>query len=98
MVAVETAIGEKVSILMSTIVTSIFGFFYAYFKCWQLSLVLTGLLPFMLVAGILMMKAMTMKASIAKVSYEGASGIAEQVGFIINSGIWRNQNDQEHGG
>ena len=82
MVAVETAIGEKISILLTTLVTSIFGFFYAFFKCWQLSLVLTGFLPLMMVAGVLMMKAMTMKASLAKVSYEDASGIAEQVLFF----------------
>ena len=69
MVALETAIGEKISILLTTLVTSIFGFFYAYFKCWQLSLVLTGFLPLMMIAGVLMMKAMTMKASLAKASY-----------------------------
>jgi len=68
--------GEKVSILLATTVTSIYGFFYAYFKCWRLSLILTGFLPLMMIAGVLMMKAMQMKAEISKVSYEGASGIA----------------------
>lgn len=34
MVAVETAIGEKISFLLTTMITSIFGFFYAFFKCW----------------------------------------------------------------
>lgn len=62
MVAVESAIGEKISILLTTLVTSTFGFFYAYFKCWQLSLVLTALLPLLLFAGVLMMKSMTMNA------------------------------------
>ena len=82
MVAVETAIGEKVAILLSTMVTSLFGFFYAYFKCWQLSLALTLFLPLLIFAGTLLMKAMTMKASIAKISYADAAGIAEQVGFV----------------
>ena len=67
--AVENAIGEKISILLNVLVTSTFGFFYAYFKCWQLSLVLTGLLPLLLFAGVLMMKAMTMNAEKRKVSY-----------------------------
>ncbi len=82
MVAVETAIGEKISILLTTTITSIFGFFYAYFKCWQLSLVLTGFLPMILFAGVLLMKSLQLKAQISKVSYEGASGIAEQVHYI----------------
>jgi hypothetical protein len=68
-----------------TIVTSIFGFFYAYFKSWRLSLVLTGFLPVMMTAGVFMMKAMKFKAQISKISYEGASGIAEQVIFFIFS-------------
>ncbi len=49
---------------------SIFGFFYAYIKCWQLSLVLTGVLPFLIVAGILLMKALTLNSQKGKVSYE----------------------------
>lgn len=69
--------------MLTTIVTSVFGFFYAYFKCWQLSIVLTAMLPLVALAGILLMKAMTFKASISKVSYEDASGIAEQVVFFI---------------
>jgi hypothetical protein len=62
MIAVETAIGEKISFLLTTLITSLFGFFYAYFKCWQLSLVLTGFLPLILMAGVLLMKAMQFKA------------------------------------
>lgn len=61
---------------MTTTITSIFGFFYAFFKCWQLSLILTAFLPLMLIAGVLMMKAMQMKAQLSKVSYEDASGVA----------------------
>lgn len=37
----------------------------------------------MLLAGVLMMKAMQMKAQISKISYEDASGIAEQVFFNL---------------
>jgi len=61
---------------LTTTVTSLFGFIYAYFKCWQLSLILTGFLPLLLIAGVSLMKAMQLKAQISKVSYEGASGVA----------------------
>lgn len=66
---IEGAIGQKVFIFISTIVMSVFGFFYAYFKCWQLSLVLTAVLPLMMVAGVFLMKALTAVAQKSKVSY-----------------------------
>lgn len=37
----------------------------------------------MLIAGVLMMKAMQMKAQLSKISYEDASGVAEQVNHLI---------------
>ena len=64
---------------ITTTTTSLFGFVYAYIKCWQLSLVLTGVLPFMVLAGILLMKALASYAVISKTSYEDAAGRAEQV-------------------
>ena len=83
MVAVQTAIGEKIAFLLMTTITSVFGFFYAYFKCWQLSLILTGFLPLLMISGVLLMKSMQLKAQLGKISYEGASGIAEQVIFFL---------------
>jgi hypothetical protein len=68
---------------------SLFGFVYAYIKCWQLSLVLTGVVPFMMVAGVLMMKALANAAVISKTSYETAAARAEQVIFCYNIGFWR---------
>lgn len=44
-----------------------------------MSLYLAIFLPFMLAAGFLMMKSLTMKAQTSKISYENASGIAETV-------------------
>lgn len=70
--------------LIATITTSCFGFLYAYIKCWELSLVLTGVLPFMMVAGALMMKSMTNMSLVSKTSYEDAAGRAEQVFFILS--------------
>jgi ATP-binding cassette subfamily B (MDR/TAP) protein 1 len=80
---IEGAIGQKCFMLLSTMTTSLFGFFYAFFKCWELSLVLTGVLPFMMVAGVLMMKSMTNMAVVSKTSYEEAAGRAEQVFFYF---------------
>ena len=79
MVAIETAIGEKMAILLNVTVTTIFGFFYAFFKCWRLSVMLLAFLPLLMIAGFLMMKGMTLKAQMSKVSFENASAIAEQV-------------------
>lgn len=76
MIAVETAVGEKISVLFQSTVATVYGFFYAYFKCWRLSLALTGFLPLMMVAGLLMMKGMQIKAQLSKISYESAAGIA----------------------
>ncbi len=69
MVAIETAIGEKISLLLTTIVASIFGLFYAFIKCWRLSLILTALLPLMIIGGVLMMKGMQLSALKGKASY-----------------------------
>lgn len=73
---IEGAIGQKCFMLITTITTSLFGFVYAYIKCWQLSLVLTGVLPFMMIAGALMMKSMANASLVSKTSYEDAAGRA----------------------
>ena len=57
------------AIILSVTVTTVFGFFYAFFKCWELSLVLTGVLPLLIVSGFLMMKSMMMSAMKNKVAY-----------------------------
>lgn len=57
-------------------VTSIYGFIYAYFKCWQLSLILTATLPLLVAGGVLMMKALQFMAQKNKISYEHAGSVA----------------------
>ncbi len=90
---IEGAIGQKCFMLIATVTTSLFGFFYAYIKCWQLSLVLTGVLPFMMIAGALMMKSMATMSVVSKTSYEDAAGRAEQVNLYFIIGFRWNQND-----
>lgn len=70
---------------VSTVTMSLFGFIYAYIKCWQLSLVLTGALPLMMLGGVLMMKALANMAIISKTSYEGAAARAEQVNLSFKN-------------
>jgi ABC-type multidrug transport system fused ATPase/permease subunit len=81
--------------LIATLTTSLFGFFYAYIKCWQLSLVLTGALPLMMIGGVLLMKSISNIATYGKTSYEDAAGRAEQVRLMYNLGLWRNKNNQK---
>jgi len=67
--AIETATGEKMSQMITTIVTSVAAIFLAFFKCWELSLMLMATLPALLIAGIVMMKSMMLNATREKVSY-----------------------------
>jgi hypothetical protein len=58
-----------VFVFLNTFAMSAFGFLYAFIKCWELSLVLTGALPFILLAGVLAIKSFTLSAQRSKVSY-----------------------------
>jgi len=55
--------------MITTIVTSVAAIFLAFFKCWELSLMLMATLPALLIAGIVMMKSMMLNATREKVSY-----------------------------
>jgi hypothetical protein len=66
---IDAAIGQKVFLFLSTTTTSLFGFVYAYIKCWQLSLALTCALPLLVIAGVLLMKSLSNAALISKTSY-----------------------------
>lgn len=68
--AIETATGEKICLLLSTSATSITGIFLAFFKCWELSLVLMATLPALFLGGIFYMKALILYSQREKVSYE----------------------------
>ncbi len=78
MSSIETALGEKVAVFWVAFVTCIYGFINAFFKCWQLSLALTGALPFLVIAGAFMSKSMLLLSQKNKVSYEEASSVTEQ--------------------
>lgn len=71
--AIETATGEKVSLLITTVITSIASIFLAFFKCWQLSLMMMATLPVLMIGGIFFVKAMALYSQREKVSYESAA-------------------------
>ena len=48
---------------MTVAVTSTLGFFLAYYKNWQLSLVISALLPAIMLAAFLMMKVMQLSTN-----------------------------------
>jgi ATP-binding cassette subfamily B (MDR/TAP) protein 1 len=58
--AIETATGEKISLLLTTLVTSVAAIFFAFFKCWELSLMMMAALPALILGGVFFMKAMVL--------------------------------------
>lgn len=66
------------SLLLSTMITSVAAIFLAFFKCWELSLIMLATLPALLVAGVFFVKALTLSSQKEKTSYEKASSRTEQ--------------------
>jgi ATP-binding cassette subfamily B (MDR/TAP) protein 1 len=64
--------------MLTTLVTSLFSIFLAFFKCWELSLIMLATLPALLIVGIFFFKALMLNAQKEKVSYEKASSRTEQ--------------------
>ena len=54
--AIEGATGEKISLMLITISTCVAAIFMAFFKCWQLSLIMLAAFPAILAAGLLFMR------------------------------------------
>ena len=61
------------------------SFMVGYITSWQLSLVLTAMLPLLLVGGWCMAKAMQQGSSVNRESYEKAGGFAEEVIYNIKT-------------
>jgi ATP-binding cassette subfamily B (MDR/TAP) protein 1 len=76
--SIETATGEKIALLLTTVITSIAAIFLAFFKCWELSLMMLATLPVLMVGGFFFMKAMALYAQREKISYESAASRTEQ--------------------
>lgn len=48
--------------MLTTLVTSVFSIFLAFFKCWELSLIMLATLPALLIVGIFFFKALMLNA------------------------------------
>ena len=66
------------SLMLSTLVTSLVSIFFAFFRCWELSLVMLATLPVLLVVGIFFFKSLQKSSEKEKKSYEKASSRTEQ--------------------
>lgn len=75
---IEAATGEKMSLMITTLVTSLVSIFFAFFKCWELSLIMLATLPVLLIVGIFFYKALMLNSQKEKFSYEKASSRTEQ--------------------
>lgn len=64
---------------------STLGFFLAYFRNWRLSLVLSATLPLLMMAGFLVMKAMTKVGEKNTKTYSAAGAVAEQAFAAIRT-------------
>jgi ATP-binding cassette, subfamily B (MDR/TAP), member 1 len=75
---IETATGEKMSLTITTLVTSLVSIFLAFFKCWELSLIMMATLPALVIVGIFFFKSLQLNSQREKISYEKASSRTEQ--------------------
>ena len=64
--------------MLTTLVTSIVSIFFAFFKCWQLSLIMLACLPALLIVGIFFFRTLLLSSQKEKASYEQASSRTEQ--------------------
>jgi ATP-binding cassette subfamily B (MDR/TAP) protein 1 len=82
---IEGGIGNKVGQAIMAISQFAASFLVGYITSWQLSLVLTAMLPLLLIGGWFMAKAMQQGGAVNRESYEKAGGIAEEVIYQIRT-------------
>ena len=75
---IEEGIGEKVATFSYSLTMFIAGFIIAYIKGWQLALVCTGVVPFIIIAGTLFVFAIQKQTTFTSNSYSKAGAISEQ--------------------
>ena len=82
---IENGIGNKVGQAIMAISQFAASFLVGYITSWQLSLVLTAMLPLLLIGGWCMAKAMQQGGAVNRETYEKAGGIAEEVIYQIRT-------------
>jgi len=81
---IESGIGTKVGITLSTIAQFIASFIIGFFTSWKLSLVVTAMLPFLGIGGFFMANAMKQGTEEMR-TYEKAGGMAEEILYNIKT-------------
>ncbi|KAI8915518.1 P-loop containing nucleoside triphosphate hydrolase protein [Powellomyces hirtus] len=76
---IQEGISEKVGLILQFVCTFISGFVIAYIKGWRLALVLTGCLPLLVGAAIIMTQALAAGSKSGNTAYAAAGGVAQQV-------------------
>jgi ATP-binding cassette subfamily B (MDR/TAP) protein 1 len=82
---IENGIGNKVGQALMSVSQFAASFLVGYITSWQLSLVLTAMLPLLLIGGWCMAKAMQQGSSMNREAYEKSGGIAEEVLYQIKT-------------
>ena len=75
---IQQGIGDKVPIFIYCVAMFVTGFTIGYVKGWQLALVLTGFLPFMVVTGAVFVFAMQKMTKVNNEAYSRAGAISEE--------------------
>ncbi len=81
---IESGIGTKVGISLSTIAQFIASFIIGFITSWKLSLVVTAMLPFLGIGGFFMANAMKQGTEEMR-TYEKAGGMAEEILYNIKT-------------
>ncbi|KAF4735539.1 (ABC) transporter, partial [Perkinsus olseni] len=76
---VRDAIGSKASMCCVNIAMSVVGYIIAFYRGWQITLVMMSSLPLIMVAGTLMAKVMSSLSSKGQTQYAAAGAVAEEV-------------------
>ncbi len=81
---IESGIGTKVGISLSTIAQFLASFIIGFFTSWKLSLVVTSMLPLLGLGGVFMANAMKQGTEEMR-TYEKAGGMAEEILYNIKT-------------
>ena len=76
---IQSGIGEKVSTFLYSMSMFVVGFIIGYIKGWQLSLILTGFMPFLSITGGFFVFAVQKATTINNEAYSKAGAISEEV-------------------
>eukprot|EP01017_Pseudomicrothorax_dubius_P007833 TRINITY_DN124_c0_g1_i6.p1 TRINITY_DN124_c0_g1~~TRINITY_DN124_c0_g1_i6.p1 ORF type:complete len:1219 (+),score=330.83 TRINITY_DN124_c0_g1_i6:81-3659(+) len=93
--SIQSALGEKVSTFLFTISMSISGFVIGFIKGWQLTLVLSATLPFLVIAGLLLTTVLQKSDLVTKQAFQDAGALAEQAFTSIRTVFGLNGEEKE---